>query len=71
MLQIAIAEQVKRPVLRSGPNRIYLTLLAILFSAAGGYALAFVLDRLDPTFRTPEEVIECLEIPVVVSVFKS
>ena len=71
MLQIAIAEQVKRPVLRSGPNRFHLTLLAILFSMAGACVFAFVLDRLDPTFRTPEEVIDCLEIPVVVSVVRN
>lgn len=70
-LNIAIAEQVKRPVLRTGPARFQLLFAAFLAAAAAACGLAFMADRLDPTFRSPEEVMRCLEIPVVVSVVKS
>jgi capsular polysaccharide biosynthesis protein len=39
-----------------------------LIAACGsGAGAAFIADRLDPALRTPEEVLTCLDLPVLAS----
>jgi capsular polysaccharide biosynthesis protein len=41
--------------------------VGLVAAVATGTAAAFAVDRLDPALRTPEEVLACLEIPVLAS----
>jgi uncharacterized protein involved in exopolysaccharide biosynthesis len=64
ILNVAIAEQPVAPTLRSNPPWILLIaggLLAFIVSLGA----AFTLDFLDPSFRTPAEVLTDLQIPVL------
>jgi capsular polysaccharide biosynthesis protein len=45
-----------------------LVLLALVMAAILSVALAFVVDYLDPSFRTPDEVQEFLSVPVFASI---
>ncbi|HUI40778.1 MAG TPA: hypothetical protein VL523_02300 [Terriglobia bacterium] len=45
-----------------------LLLLAVILAAIIAVALAFVVDYLDPSFRTPDEVQEFLNVPVFASI---
>ena len=48
----------------------FIVLAALLLAAVISISVAYVLEYLDPSFRTPAEVIDILGIPVVVSVSK-
>jgi uncharacterized protein involved in exopolysaccharide biosynthesis len=66
IVNVAIAEQPIAPALPVWPVWTVLSLGA--FAAVGtGSAAAFVADYLDPGFRDPEDVIECLDVPVLAS----
>jgi uncharacterized protein involved in exopolysaccharide biosynthesis len=66
IVNVAIAEQPVTPAL---PRWSALTVLAIGLAAAGvaGTGAAFSADYLDPAFRTPEDVLEYLNAPVLAS----
>jgi uncharacterized protein involved in exopolysaccharide biosynthesis len=66
ILNVAIAEQPTAPAL---PVRSALSfaMLSLLFAGTVSTSLAFTVDRLDPGFRTPDEVVACLGAPVLAS----
>jgi len=64
ILNVTVAEQPSTPAL---PARSGMSLLAISFIVAGAFSTgaALAADRLDPAFRTPDEVIAALQTPVL------
>ena len=66
VLNVAIAEQPRVPLLPVWP---FWAATCFSFVAACGFStgLAFAADYFDPTFRTPEEVVEFLGSPVLMS----
>jgi uncharacterized protein involved in exopolysaccharide biosynthesis len=66
IINVAIAEPPMVPSLPSNPR--YLTVvMGGIFAIFMSVGLAFVADRVDPTFRTPDEVRSFLDIPVFAS----
>ena len=67
IVNVAIAEQPVVPALPVWPAGV---VLGVGFVAAltSGTGAAFASDYLDPALRTPEEVLTCLEIPVLASI---
>ena len=70
ILNVAIAEQPTVPTL---PVRSALSfgMLSLLFAGTVSTSLAFTLDRLNPGFRTPDEVVVYLGVPVLASLPRS
>jgi len=68
ILNVAIAEEATVPFEPSGPPRSLLLLVAAVAAALVGVVLAFVVDYLDPSFRTPDEVEYILGIPVIAAI---
>jgi uncharacterized protein involved in exopolysaccharide biosynthesis len=66
IVNIAIAEQPVAPALPLWPPAA-VVLVGFVTALASGTGAAFAADYLDPALRTPEEVIACLEIPVLAS----
>jgi uncharacterized protein involved in exopolysaccharide biosynthesis len=66
IVNVAIAEQPVVPALPKWPPAI-VVVAGFFGSLVSGTAAAFAADHLDPALRTPEEVFECLEIPVLAS----
>jgi len=66
---VALAVAPVVPVL-TAYNPWMICALGILFSIFASMAIAFVAEYLDPAFRTPSEVAEVLEIPVLAAVPK-
>jgi uncharacterized protein involved in exopolysaccharide biosynthesis len=66
IVNVTVAETPVAPAL---PQRsVLLTLLIGLATAScGSVVTAFVADYLDPAFRTPQELAECLHMPVLAS----
>jgi uncharacterized protein involved in exopolysaccharide biosynthesis len=64
ILNVAIAEQPIAPTLRSNSPWAMLILGGVL-AVVVGLGSAFAIDRLDPSFRTPSEVLTELNIPVL------
>ena len=64
ILNVTVAEQPSTPAL---PERSSLNLLAISFVVASAFSTgaALAADRLDPAFRTPDEVVAALHTPVL------
>ena len=52
-------------------NPLVLVALAVVLAVIIAIALAFVVDYLDPSFRTPDEVQEFLDVPVFASIPES
>jgi uncharacterized protein involved in exopolysaccharide biosynthesis len=67
IVDVAIAEQPVVPALPVWPAGM---VVVVGFAAAltSGTGAAFAADYLDPALRTPEEVLTCLEIPVLASI---
>lgn len=70
ILNVAIAEQPTVPAL---PVRSALSfgMLSLLFAGAMSTTLAFTVDRMNPAFRTPDEVVTYLGTPVLASLPRS
>jgi uncharacterized protein involved in exopolysaccharide biosynthesis len=70
ILNVTLAEQ---PVVPSLPKRspLVVALLTLLLAGTFGLSTAFVLDFMDPTFRTPDELAGYLGAPVLASLPKS
>jgi uncharacterized protein involved in exopolysaccharide biosynthesis len=70
ILNVAIAEPPTVPAL---PDRsfLYYCLLGVLLATTVSAGLAVVVDFLDPSFRTPDEVSSFLESPVLASIPKN
>lgn len=69
ILNVVIAEEPIAPALpRRSP--IGISLLTLLFAFTGGLSSAFLVDFIDPTFRTPDEVARYLDSPVLAALPK-
>jgi uncharacterized protein involved in exopolysaccharide biosynthesis len=66
IVDVAIAEQPVVPALPVWPATT-VVIVGFVAALAAGTAAAFAADYLDPALRTPEEVMACLEIPVLAS----
>ncbi len=67
IVNVAIAESATVPALPSGPGKsLYLT-LGFLLATLVSLGLAFIVDYMDPSFRTPDEVEAYLGVPVIAS----
>ena len=66
ILNVTIVEPPRAPVL---PKRAgWVVMLAGLMAASGiSTGVAFAADALDPALRTPDDVLACLEVPVLAS----
>jgi uncharacterized protein involved in exopolysaccharide biosynthesis len=67
IVNVAIAEQPVVPALPVWPAGVVL-LVGFAAGLTSGTGAAFTADYLDPALRTPEEVMRCLEIPVLASI---
>ena len=69
ILNVALVEQ---PIVPALPNRspLGVALLTILFAGTLSVSLAFVVDMMDPSFRTPDEVSNYLGVPVLAALTK-
>jgi uncharacterized protein involved in exopolysaccharide biosynthesis len=70
ILNVAIAEPPTVPVLPARSFWLY-GLLSMFLAGTGSVGLAFTRDFLDPSFRTPDEVVGFLESPVLASLPKN
>lgn len=66
IMNVAIAEQPFVPALPVWPP-VVVVLCGFLAGLTAGSGAAYAADYLDPSLRTPEEVFECLEMPVLAS----
>jgi capsular polysaccharide biosynthesis protein len=67
VLNINIAEPPTNPVLTLY-SPLLLVSLALVFAAFIAAGAALIADYMDPSFRTPDEVREFLEVPVFASI---
>jgi capsular polysaccharide biosynthesis protein len=67
VLNVAIAEAPTNPVL-SLYSPLMLVSLALMFAAFVAAGAALIADYMDPSFRTPDEVREFLEVPVFAAI---
>ncbi len=56
------------PRIPIGPRRVLTVGLALLLSLGGGIGLALLLERLDTTMRTPDDVERLMRLPALVSI---
>jgi capsular polysaccharide biosynthesis protein len=66
-VNVAIAEAATLPVLPVHSPWLYAS-LGLLLAVMLSLGLAFTLDFLDPSFRTPNEVEDYLDIPVFAAI---
>jgi uncharacterized protein involved in exopolysaccharide biosynthesis len=66
IVNVAIAEQPAAPALPVWPAAA-VVLVGFVAAVTSGAGAAFGVDYLDPALRTPEEVLTCLDIPVLAS----
>ena len=66
IVNVAIAEQPIVPPLPVWPPAVVIV-VGFVAALTSGTGAAFAADYLDPALRTPEEVLACLEIPVLAS----
>jgi uncharacterized protein involved in exopolysaccharide biosynthesis len=69
ILNVALAEPPTAPMLRNR-SRFNLAFLTFLFAGMSSLATAFVIDFMDPTFRTPNELANYLDTPVLAALPK-
>jgi uncharacterized protein involved in exopolysaccharide biosynthesis len=67
IVNVAIAEQPVVPALPVWPAGL-VVLVGCVAALTSGTGAAFAADYMDPALRTPEEVLTCLEIPVLASI---
>ena len=67
IVNVAIAEEPVVPALPVWPPAGVI-FVGFMGAVVVGTGAAFTADRLDPALRTPEEALECLEIPVLASI---
>lgn len=69
ILNVAIAEQ---PIVPALPNRSPLNaaVLALLLAASVSLSTAFVVDFVDPSLRTPDDLASCLRAPLLAALPK-
>ena len=65
IVNVAIAEAATAPALPSSPSWLLTLLEGSLLATLVGLGSAFVADYLDPTIRTPDELEQVLNVPVL------
>ncbi len=70
ILNVSIAEAAAVPVLPWFPPALFAAIGGLL-AVVVGLGSAFIADRLDPSFRTPDEVRELLDVPILASLSKN
>jgi len=65
IVNVAIVERASEPTDPYGTSKIVVVLAGGLLASLAGFGLAFAVNQLDPTFRTPDELEAFLNIPVV------
>jgi uncharacterized protein involved in exopolysaccharide biosynthesis len=70
IVNVAIAEAATVPALPAHPRRAVTLLLGFLLACLVSPGAAFAADYFDPSLRTPDEVRDVLQIPVLVSLPK-
>ena len=68
IINAAVAEAPAVPLVPTSLPASIKMLLAVLIATLASVGLGFLMEYLDPTFRTPEEVKEYLEIPLLATV---
>ena len=70
ILNVAVAEQ---PIVPTIPKRspLGVAFLTLMLAGAVSFSTAFVVDFMDPTFRTPDELTKYLGTPVLAALQKS
>jgi len=71
IINAAIAESAVEPLTPISLPLFTQLILAVIGAGLGGVAIGFVCEYLDPSFRTPSEVQEYLDIPLLASFPKS
>jgi uncharacterized protein involved in exopolysaccharide biosynthesis len=71
IVNVAIAETPTVPALPVHPHWALTLLLGTLFASLVSPGLAFAVDYFDPSLRTPDEVREVLQVPVLAALPKS
>jgi uncharacterized protein involved in exopolysaccharide biosynthesis len=71
IVNVAIAEAATVPALPSNPAWLPTLLLGSLLGTLVGLGAAFVVDYLDPTIRTPDELEQVLNVPVLAAMPKT
>ena len=66
IVNVAIAEKPVVPALPVWPASV-IVLVGFVAAVGSGTGAAFAADYLDPALRTPEEVLACLQVPVLAS----
>jgi uncharacterized protein involved in exopolysaccharide biosynthesis len=68
ILNLTVIEPVIRPALPITTSRSYFVLFGIIVAAASTAGLLLILQHIDDTFRTPRQLEETLQIPVLATV---
>jgi uncharacterized protein involved in exopolysaccharide biosynthesis len=71
IVNVAITEPATVPFVPAGPGKKLILLLALVLAGLGSIMLAFVVDYVDPSFRTPDEVQAFLGVPVLAALPRS
>lgn len=69
ILNVAVVEPPSAPVLHNR-SRLNLAFLTVLFAGTFSLATAFVVDFMDPSFRSPEQLANYLDTPVLTALPK-
>ena len=70
IVNVAIAEAATVPALPAHPHRALTLLLGILLACLVSPGVAFAVDYFDPSLRTPDELRDVLQIPVLAALPK-
>ena len=62
---INVIDRAAVPLDHSSPKRLFNALAALIFGPLLGFALAFVIEALDNTVKTPDQVQDLLQLPVL------
>lgn len=62
---ISVVDEAKTPARPYKPNLGFNVTIALVFGLLGGIGLAFLFERLDDTFKRPEEMEKLLNLPVL------
>lgn len=66
ILNVAVAQNASAPALPAH-STLYYALLGLMLACSVTVGLVFAADYLDPSYRTPEEVMRSLDLPVLAS----
>jgi uncharacterized protein involved in exopolysaccharide biosynthesis len=71
IVNVAVIERAEVPTDPYGTSKIIIVLAGGLLASLASFGLAFAVNQLDPTFRTPDELGAFLNVPVVAALPKN